>query len=40
MIKILLWDEDLVCAGQGGGEGIYELILDQTDELQLPLTHD
>ena len=31
-----LWDEDLVSAGQGGGEGIEELLLDQAGVLQLP----
>ena len=35
-----LWDVDLVSAGQGGGEGIKELFLDQAGVLQLPLTDD
>ena len=35
-----LWDEDLVSAGQEGGEGKEELLLDQAGMLQLPLADD
>ena len=35
-----LWDEDLVSAGQRGGEGIEQLLLDQAGVLQLPFADD